>query len=52
MFSVLIRTNRQSSNHPFYFLHTLFVLHICTAYLTIATALNNHENEGKIDTFE
>ncbi|CAF3551098.1 unnamed protein product [Rotaria sordida] len=48
MFSIIIRTNRQSSNHFLYFLHSLFLLHICTAFFTIVNALNNHENEAFI----
>ncbi|CAF3323967.1 unnamed protein product [Rotaria sp. Silwood1] len=48
MFSTTIRTNRQSSNNFLYFLHSLFLLHICTAFLTIVNALNNHENEAFI----
>ncbi|CAF4461293.1 unnamed protein product [Rotaria socialis] len=48
MFSVLIRTNRQSSHNIFYFLHTLFILYACTASFTTVSALNNHENEAFI----
>lgn len=46
MFTTIARTNRQSSTNVFYFLHILFLLHICTAFLTIVNALNNNDNEG------
>ena len=46
MFTTILRTNRQSSTNVFYFLHILFLLHICTAFLTIVNALNNNDNEG------
>lgn len=48
IFSITNRTNRQSKRTVFYFLHTLFFLHIYTAFLTIANALHNHENEGNV----
>lgn len=43
---ILIRTNQQSSNNIFNFLHILFLLHVFTALLTIVNALNNNDNEG------
>ena len=49
MFSTILRTNRQSSNNAFYFLQILFLLHVCTAFLTIVNALNNNDNEGLLD---
>lgn len=49
MFSTILRTNRQSSTNAFYFLQILFLLHVCTAFLTIVNALNNNDNEGLIN---
>jgi hypothetical protein len=48
MFSITIQTTRQPSIGGYYFLHFLFVLHICTAFLTIINAFNNdlNDNEG------
>ncbi|CAF2702202.1 unnamed protein product [Rotaria sp. Silwood2] len=48
MFSKPLRTNGRSSNSFLYFLHSLLLLHICTAFLTIVSALNNPENEAFI----
>lgn len=46
MVSIRLRTNQQSTNSLFYFLHILFLLHIYTAFLTIVNSLNNNDNEG------
>ena len=46
MVSIRLRTNKQSTNSLFYFLHILFLLHIYTAFLTIVNSLNNNDNEG------
>ncbi|CAF3697659.1 unnamed protein product [Adineta steineri] len=48
MFSIMLRTNKQSTNNVLYFLHILFLLHIYTAFLTIVNSLNNNDNEAII----
>ncbi|CAF0749813.1 unnamed protein product [Adineta ricciae] len=48
MVSIRLRTNQQSTNSLFYFLHILFLLHIYTAFLTIVNSLNNNDNEAII----
>ena len=48
MFSLIIQTNRlPSMGGCYYFLHVLFLLHICTAFLTIITAFNNNLNDNE-----
>ncbi|CAF4170376.1 unnamed protein product [Rotaria sp. Silwood2] len=50
MFFIKSQTNRQSLFGGFYFLYFLFILHICTAFLTIISGLNNNlkDNEAII----
>lgn len=45
--------NRQSLDDVFYFVYFLFLLHICTAFLTIINGVNNNsnENEGSFSIF-
>jgi hypothetical protein len=45
MFLIPIQINRQSSIGGFYFLYFLFLLHICTAFLTIINAFNHDLND-------
>jgi hypothetical protein len=45
MFLILIQTNRQSSISGLYFLYILFLLHICTTFLTIIHAFNPDLND-------
>lgn len=45
MFIIPIQMNRQSSIGGCYFLYFLFLLHICTAFLTIIRAFNHDKEE-------